>query len=588
MGSTVSANGLVVATSTSGHFATSVPGDMRLVGQKVPTLLPNFVESKKIYSAYPSLTRFGSGLIWVEGTKAGPKSDPIDTWPGVVIPSAINSYATSKPGSGSNNVYAEAKRVYCFTHDTLQNEGNSSGKLLDKPLMVTGNNDGEGEGEGQSLLDGDGNSDSDGESEGEDGNSDEGSDKDKKDGEGKVPEGECTLQSATVTDPTGGRAQSQEENDTAYLQMVPGKAKFSAKIDKPCTEQHPEWDIDGTKTKAADVEHSVRSGASLAGYLAGSISGLIDIWRIGTQDPKVYTGVISTHHGTKTRIVHCFPGDEAKREIELVKGLDAPKVMRILTFGGKLPNPSPGVEVKTMELKFEVKLQWTEEPDWKCPLVASIGFSRTFLAIEGRKYFNLEFLAAIPVVGWIIGILYRVNDAIRAVNSSRVVKWLGFQIPVLPVPQGYVRAKLEFKISLFVKIKKFHHQTPFLSQKEKSAQIVWGENFSAGVEIELGVGISLGRAGEGIFACGGEIFVATSFAGKHVEHRVDFVLGKLELKGRLWMTYDLLSVVPARWRESADSALQVFGVKLKDEKKLDSNPFELTSAETVVFSIPLK
>ncbi len=132
MASTVFANGNAVATSTTGHIAHVLPpGDMRMV-PPVPTPTPfwNEVGSSKIYAGYPTKTMFQSGLVWVTGTKAGPMSTPVVTFPGQVS-GGVDSYATSFEGSGSKNVVVEAKNVYCQTHLTWQNAMNSQGMIND-------------------------------------------------------------------------------------------------------------------------------------------------------------------------------------------------------------------------------------------------------------------------------------------------------------------------------------------------------------------------------------------------------------------------------------------------------------------------
>lgn len=593
MGSTVSANGLVVATSTSGHFATSVPGDMRLVGQKVPTLLPNFVESKKIYSAYPSLTRFGSGLIWVEGTKAGPKSDPIDTWPGVVIPSAINSYATSKPGSGSNNVYAEAKRVYCFTHDTLQNEGNSSGKLLDKPLMVTGNNDGEGAGEGQSLLDGDGNSDSDGESEGEDGNSDEGSDKDKKDQKGPEAKEPCTIVTATVTE--GGRAQSEEQNETAYLQIISGKSvEFAGEISEPCNDQHPLWDIDGTKHKELKVTKSPTVGTLES--IASQHIAVWDMLRVATTDPKVVTGAFSAHHGNKTRIVHVFPKSETKGlKKEIFKGFNAKDFIKKFQSYAKFIGD---VKIKALNLDATVDVQWANDKvkKWRCRFELSVNLKGSILELSYKEYFDLTFLTAIPVVGQILAALYAVNKAIRAWNEKVVnnvadlISWIPFwgddlaekarkwTLPTIPLPQAFAELKLGLSAQIGFKLIKFHQITPFTTAAEKKWALAEADGTELGSmtgSIEVAVGLSLGND-KTLFEAGGEVRAKAELVGKLQMWKVTITLKPVKLSGKLYFNYDLLRLVPwvATQKERADLSKSLAKFGLNPVGKLEKPLFE--------------
>jgi len=133
MASTVSANGLAVATSTSSHFAVTI-ADIRLVNRQVPTPLPNFIASEHIARGFPTTVRFDDGKVWNVPVEVGdpPKSNPIDTWPGLKS-QAINSFASAAPGAGSPNVFVSGKKVLCFSHTTEQNARNSFGIITDKP-----------------------------------------------------------------------------------------------------------------------------------------------------------------------------------------------------------------------------------------------------------------------------------------------------------------------------------------------------------------------------------------------------------------------------------------------------------------------
>lgn len=132
MASTVKANNLYVATSTSGHFAVTI-ADIRLVNNQVPTPLPNYIASEHIARNYPSTVLFDGGKVWNEPVEVGdpPKSLPVDTWPGAKS-GAINSFATAAPGAGSQNVFVSRKKVLCHTHQTEQNARNSFGTIVDK------------------------------------------------------------------------------------------------------------------------------------------------------------------------------------------------------------------------------------------------------------------------------------------------------------------------------------------------------------------------------------------------------------------------------------------------------------------------
>ncbi|MBK6514380.1 MAG: hypothetical protein IPG04_09730 [Polyangiaceae bacterium] len=597
MGSTVSANGKVVATSTSGHFATSVPGDMRLVGQKVPTLLPNFVESKKIYTAYPALTRFGSGLIWVEGTKAGPKSDPIDTWPGVVIPSAMNSYATSKPGSGSNNVYAEAKRVYCFTHDTLQNEGNSSGKLLDKPLMVMGNNSGKGEGEGQSLLDGDGNSDSDGEGEGEDGDSDESDDKDKKDEKGPDVKEPCTLVSAKVTE--GSREQSQVDNHTAYLQIEGGAAiEFAGEISEPCNEQHPLWNIDGSEHKEMKVAKRPTNGTLHS--IASQHIAVWDMLRVANTDPKSFVGEFNAHHGTERRVVHVFPKAQTEGlKKQIFKGFEpqdfVKKFKKYASFIGD-------VKIKALNLDATVNVKWAADDakKWRMRCELDIGLSGTIFELAYKEYFDLTILTGIPVVGQILAALYAVNKAIRAWNEKVVnnvadlISWIPFwgddwsekarkwTLPTIPLPQAFVDLKIGLTAKVSFKIIKFHAITPYTSAAEKKWHVAKGEGTELGSltgSIDFAVGLSLGND-KTLFEAGGEVRAKAELEGKLIMWKVTITLKPVKLSGKLYFNYDLLRLVPwvatQKERDKLKESLGKFGLNPVGKLEKPLFDFELS------------
>jgi hypothetical protein len=133
MASTVSANGLAVATSSSSHYAVTI-ADIRLVNRQVPTPLPNFIASEHIARGYPTTVLFDEGKVWNVPVEVGdpPKSNPVDTWPGAKS-QAINSFASAAPGAGSPNVFVAGKKVLCFSHTTEQNARNSFGIITDKP-----------------------------------------------------------------------------------------------------------------------------------------------------------------------------------------------------------------------------------------------------------------------------------------------------------------------------------------------------------------------------------------------------------------------------------------------------------------------
>jgi hypothetical protein len=97
MASTVSANGLAVATSSSSHYAVTI-AEIRLVNRQVPTPLPNFIASEHIARGYPTTVLFDEGKVWNVPVEVGdpPKSNPVDTWPGAKS-QAINSFASAAP-----------------------------------------------------------------------------------------------------------------------------------------------------------------------------------------------------------------------------------------------------------------------------------------------------------------------------------------------------------------------------------------------------------------------------------------------------------------------------------------------------------
>ncbi len=133
MASTVTANNLAVATSTSSHWAATV-ADVRLVDNKIPVPLPNFIASKHIARNYPATVLFDEGKVWNTPVEVGdsPKSQPADGWIGVKG-GRRNSFASAAPGSGSPNVFVGGKKVLCFSHTTEQNAHNSIGVITDKP-----------------------------------------------------------------------------------------------------------------------------------------------------------------------------------------------------------------------------------------------------------------------------------------------------------------------------------------------------------------------------------------------------------------------------------------------------------------------
>lgn len=132
MASTVTANNLAVATSTSSHIAATI-ADVRLVDNKVPTPLPNYIESEHIARHFCGTVVFDDGKVWSEPVEVGdaPKSKPVDNWIGVKG-GKKNSFACAAPGAGSPNVFVGGKKVLCFSHRTEQNAHNSFGVITDK------------------------------------------------------------------------------------------------------------------------------------------------------------------------------------------------------------------------------------------------------------------------------------------------------------------------------------------------------------------------------------------------------------------------------------------------------------------------
>lgn len=599
MGSTVYANGLAVATQTSGHWAHSVPGDWRKVDKKVDTLLPNNVPSTDIYAAHPTQTKFASGFIWVEGTKAGPTSSPIDTWPGTVKPTAINSWATSKPGSGSNNVFAEARRVYCFSHTTLQNEGNSSGILDDKPGVVTGDNAGDGAAGQSALADGDGTSGSKGKDKGEDGKKDTSGQPPPPKQAGPTPTTPCTVISAVVTE--GSRTQSEEIGGVAYLQVVSdAKVKFEGKINAPCTTEHPLWEVEGKQIKNLLHEEAFSSNTTLSSFFARHVA-VWDMLAVGTGQPKVVTGVFKGHQGTETRVVHVFHksnySDGLKKEI--FKGFNAQDFIKKFKNAAKFIGD---VKVTALKLEATVKVGYAADTlkPWRVRLELGVALEGTILELKYKEYFDLTFLTAVPVVGQVLAALYGVNRAIRVWNESLVgnlaqwVSWIPFKgdelaqkvrnwtLPSIPLPQAFVDLSLKWTAQIGFKLIKFHEITPTTTADEKSWNVDNGEGAELGTmagSLSFALGLSLGTD-KSLFEAGGEVRADTGLEGKLVMWKATVTLKAVTLTGKLYFTYDLLRLVPfvstQKERAKLSEKLEVFGLKPKGTLESKSDPWKIT------------
>ncbi len=136
MGSKVFANGLAVATTTSGHIASNKGEyDIRLKGkEKVERL--SYLESTDLKKDRSQTTTFDEGWVWREPSECGApsKSKADDKLPGTKNGAVVNGKIMVAPGAGSPNVFVEHEKVECHTHLTRQNMGgaaNSPGVIMD-------------------------------------------------------------------------------------------------------------------------------------------------------------------------------------------------------------------------------------------------------------------------------------------------------------------------------------------------------------------------------------------------------------------------------------------------------------------------
>lgn len=132
MAANVSAEGEVVATTTSNHFADSTTDDVRKVNHKDPVPLFNWQCTDKLGDKKSEHTQFGGGWVWITPTLLGPPSEPQDTWEGTKNGGKVNAEIKAKDGEGAAHVFVEKGHVLRHNDLTWQNAKNSEGIIHDE------------------------------------------------------------------------------------------------------------------------------------------------------------------------------------------------------------------------------------------------------------------------------------------------------------------------------------------------------------------------------------------------------------------------------------------------------------------------
>lgn len=485
--SKVIANGLAVATSTTGHVAHVLPpGDIRLVTPPtppVPTPLWNQVESKKIYTKFPTKTQFESGNIWVLGTQAGPLSDPTD---GFLTPKgALNSWACGASFSGSPNVVVEAKKVFRFTDYTMQNQYNSLGMINDAAGAAAARAAFEESlKKNAPVVDADGSSGSGGKADGETGKGDGDGETETEPSNAPAPE-ECEVAEVKLTDKPNVRTKITTKNakgkstqasgprspapksaaaDESVIQVLDGsEVTLEAKLGKTLCgadkNNHAEahWKLpDGsTKAGAKITWKANRKGApnkAGGGAIPAALAKMADFVKQGNlrdmirgADVNPVENVIVCHacKGNKTRKILAFPADESDFEVELFPGVEIGKELV-----GKLKNRlGLDGELKTLGLKISGAAAWTEQSDHTCEYAVVMRGSGDI--IKGKLELRTNLLALpwpIPPLKAALSVIEAINDVCEFFTNVRLVTTY-FRITLeLSVSMGrFVEGKKKYK-----------------------------------------------------------------------------------------------------------------------------------------------
>ncbi len=451
MASTVFANNLAVATSTSGHYAVTIV-DIRKVNHQVPTPLPNFIASEHIARNWPATVRFDDGKVWNEPVEVGdpPKSQPIDTWPGVKS-NAINSYANGAPGAGSGNVFVTGKKVLCFSHKTEQNAKNSFGIITDKAGLDKLLKEFEDSQKKKINPDADGKTKSKGKGKGKTG-------KKKTDPpppqppppEPPKPKG-CAVAGFKLEDDgttviTGGkekksvRLPSNKDSaaQRATIEVIAGsKLKMTATVGDAMCAEHALWVCQA----AAFKKTGETAELEIPGGDARNSSGLQALlYELPSTRPVTYEVVLTAHEGTFNRTVLAFPKHKvAPFSIEVAPFSD---------WGRKWANL-----FQRTRLNFQFTFKnpygtlssegaWTEEEGgaaanwWKCYCMMALKGELTFLDVTAElRYSVLNIPLPFPP-------LVAIMRTLRALNA--ICEWATQRSLI----DGYFFIKVSAKVSV--------------------------------------------------------------------------------------------------------------------------------------------
>ncbi len=390
MADTVFANGECVATTASGHNAHSTEPDVRLVNNKDPAPLKNYLETEFLAKDKSNITEFGGGKIWIEPTELGPPSKPVDTWPGKSNQGVKNGKITAQEGQGAKNVYVEGKKVLRHTDHTWQNNKNSQGIIDDAagldaylkkkeqevpPLPPDGGSGGAGDGDGTSTED------QNEEGEGEQGGEGE-KDKDK--------EKDCEIE-AVVAKHEKRKQSGSGKDKRAKLEVVPEGAteiELEAEFKGTCKE-HPKWTASGKGWSAQGTEAKFPVDRE---HLHGFTT--FGVWNNAfAAKAKTYVVTCTGHEGSYERQIDVYPPCEKEGAKNAIENL-TPTIREIKEaiekkFTAMLEKFDVRVEITTMKGSFQLEVAWKNSPSWKVYCQGDVKLELIIFEILLRKTYNL-------------------------------------------------------------------------------------------------------------------------------------------------------------------------------------------------------
>lgn len=419
MASTVAANSLEVATTTSDHIAHATEPDFRIAPGTAPSGvgLLNYIESEYLVRNLPALTEFNTGKIWVTPSECGapPPTKPPDGFPGAKNGGLVNSYAIVAPGAGSGNVFVEGEKVQRFTDKTLQNAKNSKGMINDragfeeykknfKPVTPKdlgkdgpkGGDDESGEGDPNAPTE------------------PEPASEPPPEPEPETPPGEdpCIIKSATVVDKDGRQTEGgPTKREGGLLEVVPPKPmgetiSLTAVYEGECPEdQHPFWTVGGYwSTK---IDGATGSFQARAFDVPMAITAIAPMMKLFDFLPRKYDISAVSHQSTFTRIVHSYPNTQS--HISLAFEQFKKVISKFETLGKKFGlTEASGINALVGEVRFVAGWKETESHLATCQGKINGSFW-PLLGMTLEKHISLIplgqlFPALIPVVKFVQGV----------------------------------------------------------------------------------------------------------------------------------------------------------------------------------------